>query len=88
VPGKECSQEASDSNDPADEKCRLGANDDESVNSVVDSDKADLMEEKSEKKEKRKMGCSNEEVLAVLAHELGHWKLSHNLKNLFIGQVQ
>lgn len=39
------------------------------------------------KVEGRKMGCSNEEVLAVLAHEFGHWKLSHNLKNLFIGQV-
>ena len=42
----------------------------------------------TEKKEKRKVGCSNEEVLAVLAHELGHWKLSHNLKNLVIGQVR
>jgi len=40
------------------------------------------------KDEKRKMGCNNEEVLAVLAHELGHWKLSHNLKNLIIGQVR
>ena len=29
-----------------------------------------------------------EEVLAVLAHELGHWKLGHNLKNLIIGQVR
>ena len=40
-----------------------------------------------ETREKRKIGCNNEEVLAVLAHELGHWKLSHNLKNLVIGQV-
>ncbi|XP_031567422.1 CAAX prenyl protease 1 homolog [Actinia tenebrosa] len=32
-------------------------------------------------------GCSNEEVLAVLGHELGHWKLSHNLKTLAISQV-
>ena len=43
------------------------------------------MEEK--RKKTRKIGCNNEEVLAVLAHELGHWKLSHNLKNLVIGQV-
>jgi len=50
----------------------------------MDTDEADVMEEK---KEKRKVGCNNEEVLAVLAHELGHWKLSHNLKNLVIGQV-
>jgi STE24 endopeptidase len=39
------------------------------------------------KPKKRSVGCNNEEVLAVLAHELGHWKLSHNLKNIVIGQV-
>lgn len=33
-------------------------------------------------------GCSIDEILAVLAHELGHWKFSHNLKNLFIGEVR
>ncbi|XP_048239837.1 CAAX prenyl protease 1 homolog [Haliotis rufescens] len=44
-------------------------------------------EEETEKKEKRKQGCNDEEVLAVLSHELGHWKLSHNLKNLIISQV-
>lgn len=35
----------------------------------------------------RGKGCNEEEILAVLAHELGHWKLSHNLKNLTIGEV-
>jgi len=33
-------------------------------------------------------GCTNEEVLAVLAHELGHWKLGHMTKNIAIIQVQ
>ncbi|XP_052903296.1 CAAX prenyl protease 1 homolog [Anopheles moucheti] len=33
-------------------------------------------------------GCKNEEVLAVLAHELGHWKLGHVSKNIVIVQVQ
>lgn len=33
-------------------------------------------------------GCSNEEILAVLAHELGHWKLGHMLKNVVIMQTQ
>ena len=42
-------------------------------------------EEEGEKK--KKTGCNTEEVLAVLAHELGHWKLGHNLKNLIISQV-
>ncbi|CAD5110784.1 DgyrCDS150 [Dimorphilus gyrociliatus] len=44
-------------------------------------------DEESTTKEKKSIGCDNEEVLAVLAHELGHWKLSHNLKNLFISQA-
>lgn len=51
---------------------------------VVDEKKS----EKEETKEKhKKQGCTNDEILAVLAHELGHWKLSHNLKNLIISQV-
>lgn len=38
--------------------------------------------------DKKHKGCNQEEILAVLAHELGHWKLSHNLKNLTIGEVR
>ena len=45
-------------------------------------------EEEGEKAEKKKKGCSKDEVLAVLAHELGHWKCSHNLINLSIGEVR
>jgi len=37
--------------------------------------------------EKEKKGCSNEEVLAVLAHELGHWQLNHVAKNIVIMQA-
>ena len=36
---------------------------------------------------KTSKGCSNDEILAILGHELGHWKLSHTLKNLGISQV-
>lgn len=36
---------------------------------------------------KKKQGCSNMEVLAVLGHELGHWKLGHTVKNIIISQV-
>lgn len=43
--------------------------------------------EEPAEKEVKKTGCKNDEVLAVLAHELGHWKLNHVLKNLVIGQV-
>jgi len=33
-------------------------------------------------------GCNKDEILAVLGHELGHWKLNHILKNIIISQVQ
>lgn len=54
-----------------------------------DLDAASEEEKKSEKKkeEKKKKGCNNAEVLAVLGHELGHWYLSHTVKNLIISQV-
>ncbi|OAD58172.1 CAAX prenyl protease 1 like protein [Eufriesea mexicana] len=32
-------------------------------------------------------GCTTEEVLSVLAHELGHWKYSHTLKLFMFGQL-
>ncbi|XP_059140651.1 CAAX prenyl protease 1 homolog [Physella acuta] len=41
--------------------------------------------EKSKKKTKK--GCNNDEVLAVLSHELGHWYLNHVLKQLVLSQV-
>ncbi|XP_067000230.2 CAAX prenyl protease 1 homolog [Anabrus simplex] len=40
-----------------------------------------------DKSEGDKKGCDNDEVLAVLGHELGHWKLNHVLKNIVIMQV-
>lgn len=41
-----------------------------------------------ELKHTKKIGCNNAEVVAVLGHELGHWKYSHMLKNLAIVQVK
>jgi len=32
-------------------------------------------------------GCTDEEILAILGHELGHWKCNHIMTNLFISQV-
>ncbi|XP_003700368.1 CAAX prenyl protease 1 homolog isoform X1 [Megachile rotundata] len=32
-------------------------------------------------------GCETDEILAILAHELGHWKCNHTLKLFFIAQV-
>ncbi|XP_039956487.1 CAAX prenyl protease 1 homolog [Bactrocera neohumeralis] len=39
------------------------------------------------KEEDKGKGCTNEEVLAVLGHELGHWKCGHVTKNIIIAQV-
>lgn len=32
-------------------------------------------------------GCETDEVVAVLAHELGHWKYNHTFKGLVLSQV-
>merc|ERR1712129_367069 len=37
---------------------------------------------------KKATGCNNPEIVAVLGHELGHWKMNHVLKNIVIGQIQ
>ena len=39
------------------------------------------------KSDKKLKGCTNEEVLAVLGHELGHWKLWHIPKNFLISTI-
>lgn len=44
-------------------------------------------EKAEEEKKKKKTGCNTDEVLAVLGHELGHWKLNHVLKGILISQV-
>ncbi|KAL1131900.1 hypothetical protein AAG570_011511 [Ranatra chinensis] len=41
-------------------------------------------EEKNDNDDKK--GCDTEEVLAILAHELGHWKHNHVLKQILIMQ--
>uniref|UniRef100_A0A672P1U1 CAAX prenyl protease n=1 Tax=Sinocyclocheilus grahami TaxID=75366 RepID=A0A672P1U1_SINGR len=43
--------------------------------------------ESKTKPKNKKQGCSNSEVLAVLGHELGHWKLGHTVKNIVISQM-
>ncbi|XP_063226275.1 CAAX prenyl protease 1 homolog isoform X2 [Bacillus rossius redtenbacheri] len=47
----------------------------------------DYVPEGGSTSENQGKGCDNEEVLAVLAHELGHWQLNHILKNLVIMQL-
>lgn len=47
---------------------------------------SDSTENKAKPKNK-KQGCNNPEILAVLGHELGHWKLGHTVKNIVISQM-
>lgn len=37
--------------------------------------------------EEKGKGMNDEEILAVLGHELGHWKLNHILFYIIISQV-
>lgn len=53
--------------------------DDEKANEVNESKNSTENEESGK-------GCKDEEVLAVLAHELGHWKLGHVTKNIIFMQ--
>lgn len=39
------------------------------------------------KDESKGKGCDDEEIIAVLAHEFGHWQYNHVFKNLAITQV-
>lgn len=58
-------------------------------NGTVVNDREDEIQEKEmpEKKQHKKTGCNDDEILGVLAHELGHWKLNHVIKNFIIGQM-
>ena len=37
--------------------------------------------------EKNEKGCETPEIISVLAHELGHWKLNHTLMMLIVQEV-
>lgn len=43
--------------------------------------------ESSKSDKSHENGCTKEEIVAILAHELGHWKLWHTFCNLAIVQV-
>ena len=57
---------------------------------VMPEEEKKEVEEEADKKEESKVktGCNNQEIVAVLGHELGHWKMNHVMKNIIIGQVQ
>lgn len=60
----------------------------ETSDANVTENEALTEENEKEIKEKKKKGCNDDEILAVLGHELGHWKLNHVVINLIIAEVQ
>lgn len=43
---------------------------------------------KANEKGDREFGCEVDEVVAILAHELGHWQFNHTIKGLLLAQVK
>lgn len=58
----------------------------ESTDDSDDKDKL-IKEDLSNKEQKKKSGCTEKEIVAIICHELGHWNHSHIYKNLFISLV-
>jgi len=66
----------------------------EESSEVVEDPKEEVVEEVVPEEEvadtqskKDVKGCTNEEILAILGHELGHWKCNHIMINLLISQI-
>src|SRR5699024_10062948 len=51
-----------------------------------DSEKEKLVKDDT-KSAPKKTGCTEKEIVAIICHELGHWKHSHVYKNLIISLV-
>jgi STE24 endopeptidase len=47
----------------------------------------DTLLEKYDEEKKKTTGCSENEILGVLAHELGHWSCSHIYKSIALTEV-
>lgn len=47
----------------------------------------DTLIEKYDEEKKNTTGCTDDEILGVLAHELGHWKCSHIYKSIALTEI-
>ncbi|KAK3913363.1 CAAX prenyl protease 1-like protein [Frankliniella fusca] len=70
--------------EPADKE-KKEAEEREEEENLTEEEKKKLEEKRNAKKDR---GCTTEEIVAVLGHELGHWKYSHTIKNLVIVEVK
>ncbi|XP_050531863.1 CAAX prenyl protease 1 homolog [Daktulosphaira vitifoliae] len=62
-------------------------NDEELSEKKEDNESKTTPTEDSDSKKDKGKGMNDEEILAVLGHELGHWKLNHILCYIIISQV-
>merc|ERR1711981_1011973 len=69
----------------AEEREKLKTEEDKAKEEAEEKEKEENDSE-PEKKNKLAKGCTTPEILAVLGHELGHWKLNHVLKNIVIAE--
>lgn len=53
----------------------------------AEKDKDQKSDKKDEGKEEPRKGCTQDEIIAVLCHELGHWHCAHLIKNLVFAEV-
>lgn len=76
-------------NKTSDDNKSIVDGEDKDKKSFVDEVKDKKIDEQKvdEKTEEKGKGMSEEEILAILCHELGHWKLNHVLFNIVISQV-
>lgn len=82
-------KEVETAEEASEEKTEEKVEEDKTEEKTEEENAVEKPEEKAEEKteEKKKTGCSNDEVVAVLGHELGHWKMNHVLKGIVISQV-
>lgn len=76
---KEILGEADDDGKPKEEEAKNGKESGDS--------KAALTGGEQPKTERKRLGMNDDEVVAVLGHELGHWKMWHTVYNLIIMEV-
>jgi STE24 endopeptidase len=82
-----CTKKTSNDSKPSEETQESGVQE-----SNPDEEQVDAKPGKSDSSEgkntaNKRIGCSTDEILAVLSHELGHWKFNHVLKNVIIVQI-
>uniref|UniRef100_A0A914DEW3 CAAX prenyl protease n=1 Tax=Acrobeloides nanus TaxID=290746 RepID=A0A914DEW3_9BILA len=54
---------------------------------TINKEATEKKSEEENTKEHKKLGMNDDEVVAVLGHELGHWKLWHTVSNLIISEA-